>query len=434
MKFYSTNNHNYTVGLEEAVRKGLPHDKGLFMPTDIPHLSAGFINNLSSFTLPEIGIEILRPFVDETVPDEVLRNICTEAFTFPAPLVELKDNLYALELYHGPTLAFKDFGARFMSRLLGYFNASENNRNTILVATSGDTGSAVADGFFEVENIDVVILYPQGKVSDLQEKQMTTLGSNIQSIAVNGNFDDCQRLVKMAFMDKKLSERFGLTSANSINVARLLPQMLYYFYAYGCLANKNKPVVFSVPSGNYGNLTAAVMAKRLGLPINHFIAAANANDIFPHYLTTGKYEPKPSIETISNAMDVGNPSNFARLQALFNHSLTNIRSEISGYSYSDEQTRESIIEIYDEFGYVADPHGAIGFRALKEYLAEHDVVGIFLETAHPIKFKEEVATIIGHEIPVPDSLTAILHAEVKSNTCSSDYDEFKDLLEDLLAN
>ena len=434
MKFYSTNNQNLTVGLEDAVRQGLPDDGGLFMPVEIPRLPEGFIDKLSSFELPEIGFEILRPFVDEALPDEVLKKICTDAFSFPAPLVELKENFYSLELYHGPTLAFKDFGARFMARILGYLNASNNGRNTILVATSGDTGSAVADGFYEVENIDVVILYPRGKVSDLQEKQMTTLGSNIHAIAIDGNFDDCQQLVKTAFLDKKLSEKFGLTSANSINIARLLPQMLYYFYAYGQLAGKNKPVVFSVPSGNYGNLTAGVIAKRMGLPINHFIAAANANDIVPHYLKTGNFEPKPSIETISNAMDVGNPSNFVRLQALFHNSLAEFKAEISGNSYSDMQTRESIKQAYQDFGYVADPHGAIGYQALREYIDEHDAVGVFLETAHPIKFNQEVTPIIGHEIPMPESLGTILNAEIISHPCSSNYDEFIEILEELLNN
>ena len=411
---------------------GLPNDEGLFMPVEIPQLSEGFIDKLSELSLPEIGFEILKPFVNEAIPDEVLRQICNDAFSFPAPIVELKENLYSIELYHGPTLAFKDFGARFMSRILGYFNASNNNKNTILVATSGDTGSAVADGFYQVENVDVVILYPQGKVSDLQEKQMTTLGHNIHAMAIDGNFDDCQRLVKAAFMDKELSERYGLTSANSINIARLLPQMLYYFYAYGRVTSNDKPVVFSVPSGNYGNLTAGVMAKKMGLPINHFIAAANANNIVPQYLATGKFEPIPSIETISNAMDVGNPSNFARLQAIFNNSLANFRSEVSGYSYSDAQTRESIAQAYQEFDYVADPHGAIGYRALREYLNENDIIGVFLETAHPIKFNQEVEAIIGHEISVPETLAANLDAEIKSHPCSSEYNEFKELLQELL--
>jgi threonine synthase len=347
--------------------------------------------------------------------------------------VELEENLYSLELYHGPTLAFKDFGARFMARLLGYFNKSNKGSNTILVATSGDTGSAVAAGFYQVENVEVIILYPQGKVSDLQEKQMTTLGGNVQAIAIEGNFDDCQHLVKAAFMDKNLADRFGLTSANSINVARLLPQMLYYFYAYAQLSGKNKPVVFSVPSGNYGNLTAGLIAKRMGLPIKHFIAAANANDSVPHYLATANFLPKPSIETISNAMDVGNPSNFVRLQAIFNHSLTEFRSEISGYSYSDAQTRESIKKVYDEFNYVADPHGAIGYRALAEYLDGNDAVGVFLETAHPIKFNQEVEAVTGVKISIPDSLADVLNADIVSHPSSSNYKDFKELLEKLLS-
>lgn len=433
MKFYSTNNYNYRVGLEEAVRLGLPNDEGLFMPEVIPQLPDSFFTDLSKLSLAEIGYQILWPYVHKVVPNDVLLNICSEAFSFPAPLVELKENLYSLELYHGPTLAFKDFGARFMARLLGFFNSSNKGRNTILVATSGDTGSAVAAGFYQVENVEVIILYPQGKVSDLQEKQMTTLGGNVQAIGIDGNFDDCQHLVKTAFKDKNLAGRFGLTSANSINVARLLPQMLYYFYAYARLSSKNKPVVFSVPSGNYGNLTAGMMAKRMGLPIKHFIAAANANDIVPQYLATANFLPKPSIETISNAMDVGNPSNFARLQAIFNRSHTEFRSEISGYSYSDTQTRESIKKVYDEFDYVADPHGAIGYRALAEYLDDNDVVGVFLETAHPIKFNQEVEAVTGSKISIPDSLADMLNADIKSHPSSSNYKDFKELLEKLLS-
>ena len=274
--------------------------------------------------------------------------------------------------------------------------------------------------------------YPKGKVSDLQEKQMTTLGGNIHAIAIDGNFDDCQRLVKTAFGDKKLTARYGLTSANSINVARLLPQMLYYFYAYGQVAEKNKPIVFSVPSGNYGNLTAGVIAKKMGLPIQHFIAAANANDIVPHYLSTGTFEPKPSVETISNAMDVGNPSNFTRLTALFNHSLAEFRSEVSGYSYSDDQTRESIKRLYNEFGYIADPHGAIGYRGLEEYMSGQDVVGVFLETAHPVKFKEAVEPIIDIEIPMPNLLEGVLHKDKNSSNCDSEYDNFRGILETLI--
>jgi threonine synthase len=401
------------------------------MPEEIPQLPDSFFTDLGKLSLAEIGYEILWPYVHREVPDDVLKSICTDAFSFPAPLVKLNNNIYSLELYHGPTFAFKDFGARFMARLLGHFNTSNKNINTILVATSGDTGSAVAAGFYQVENVEVIILYPQGKVSVLQEKQMTTLGGNVQAIAIDGNFDDCQQLVKTAFMDKKLSEKFGLTSANSINVARLLPQMLYYFYAYAQVSSKNKPVVFSVPSGNYGNLTAGVLAKKMGLPLKHLITAANANDIVPHYLSTGNFEPKPSIATISNAMDVGNPSNFARLRTIFNNSLDEFRSEISGYSYSDEQTRGTIKQLYDEFGYVADPHGAIGYRALTEYLIDNDAIGVFLETAHPIKFNREVEAIIGLKIAIPDSLATVLDAKIKSHPCSSDYKDFIDLLEKL---
>ncbi|RLD25269.1 MAG: threonine synthase [Bacteroidetes bacterium] len=434
MQYYSTNNKNYKVSLAEAVRKGLPEDNGLFMPETIPQLPSDFFQNISSWSLAEIGYKILYPFASEAIPDNVLKEICDDAFSFEVPLVEVEKNMYSLELYHGPTLAFKDFGARFMARALGYFNSGEETRNTILVATSGDTGSAVANGFYKVDNVDVVILYPQGKVSDLQEKQMTTLGHNIQAIAIDGKFDDCQRLVKKTFLDKSLTEQFGLTSANSINIARLLPQMLYYFYAYGQLSDIDKQIVFSVPSGNYGNLTAGTIAKKMGLPVHHFIAATNANDIVPHYLDTGEFEPKSSIETISNAMDVGDPSNFVRLQELFNHSLAEFRSELSGYSYSDQQTRETILEVYDENKYILDPHGAIGYRALDEFMKhENEVMGVFLETAHPIKFREAIEPLIGKELELPEQLVSVMKAEKKSNNCSVDYNDFKSLLIKLLS-
>jgi threonine synthase len=427
------NNQNNKVSLAEAVRKGLPDDSGLFMPETIPQLSQDFFRNLSYYSLAEIGYNILYPFAEESIPDVLLKEICDDAFSFDVPLVEVKEYLYSLELYHGPTLAFKDFGARFMARVLGHFNSGEMTRNTILVATSGDTGGAVANGFYKVDNVDVVILYPQGKVSDLQEKQMKILGHNIQAIAVEGNFDDCQRLVKKAFLDKSLTERFGLTSANSINIARLLPQMLYYFYAYGQLSEKGKPIVFSVPSGNYGNLTAGTIAKKMGLPVHHFIAATNANDIVPHYLETGEFEPKSSIETISNAMDVGDPSNFLRLQELFNKSLSEFRLELSGYSYSDEQIRETILNLYSEAEYILDPHGAIGFRALEDYMKDEDeVIGIFLETAHPIKFRRAIEPLIDKELELPEQLLSVMQADKTSNSCSADYDDFKSLLVNVL--
>ena len=432
MNFYSTKNKKQVVGFKEAVKLGLPKDNGLFMPESIPALTDEFLSNLDSYNLAEIGYTVLKPYVGDTIPLSELKSICSDAFSFEVPLVKLKENIYSMELYHGPTLAFKDFGARFMARVLGYFNKGENTRNTILVATSGDTGSAVASGFYKVDNVDVIILYPQGKVSDLQERQMTTLGHNIQAIAVDGNFDDCQRLVKSAFLDISLANKFGLTSANSINIARMLPQMIYYFYAYGQIASQGKKVVFSVPSGNYGNLTAGIIAKKMGLPIDHYLAATNANNIVPNYLESGKFEPKPSQETISNAMDVGDPSNFIRLEELFNHSLSEFKSELSGYSYSDNETRDTISKVYNEIDYILDPHGAIGYRALDTYQDGNDVTGVFLETAHPIKFRQAIEPLIGRELDLPDKLNHIMHAEKKSTSCSSDYEDFKNLLNKLL--
>lgn len=432
MIFYSTNNKNNRVGIEDAVRHGLAIDKGLFMPSDIPSLPSSFINQLSANTLPEIAFTVLKPFFSEVVTDSELASICQDAFSFDAPLIKVEDNIYSLELYHGPTLAFKDFGARFMARILGHLNKDNQNKNTILVATSGDTGSAVASGFYKVNNTEVVILYPKGKVSDLQEKQMTTLGANIHAIAINGTFDDCQRLVKQAFLDDEIATRFGLTSANSINLARLLPQMIYYFHAYGQLAQFNKPIVFSVPSGNYGNLTAGLIAQKMGLPIDHFIAASNANKIVPEYLNTGEYHPKPSVETISNAMDVGDPSNYVRMQEVLNHSLTQFRDHISGFSYSDEETKATIESLYKNEGYIADPHGAIGYQALKDYILEKDFTGIFLETAHPIKFRQSVEPVIGSELPVPASLELALRGKVKSSKSTVNYNDFKTKLIDLI--
>jgi threonine synthase len=434
MKYYSTNNKQLKVGFEEAVRTGLPEDRGLFMPEEIPRLSDSFFSRLSSMSLGEIGHEILSPFIGKEISEDTLGSICNDAFSFPLRLVELNSKVYSLELYHGPTLAFKDFGARFMARILGHFNSLQGHkeRTTILVATSGDTGSAVAAGFYNVPNLDVVILYPNGKVSDLQEKQMTTLGGNVNAIAINGTFDDCQRLVKKAFTDREFKESYGLTSANSINIARLLPQMLYYFYAYAQLADSEKEIVFSVPSGNYGNLSAGVIAKKMGLPIAHFVAASNANEIVPHYLKTGFFEPKPSIETISNAMDVGDPSNFARLRDLFNDSHNDFSDEISGISFSDTQTRELISEGKKKFNYTLDPHGAIGYGALCEYLKENNSKGAFLETAHPIKFREEVEPIINEQLEIPESLVEALGKEPNSYNCSSNYSAFKKLLETIL--
>jgi threonine synthase len=432
MKFYSTNNQDNQVDFDVAVRRGLAFDRGLYMPASIPQLNEEFIKALDKMALPQIAIEILKPFVSGHIADERLEALSYDAFDFNLPLVEVEKNLYALELYHGPTLAFKDFGARFMARTLGELNAGGAHQNTMLVATSGDTGSAVASGFYKVPNTQVVILYPKGKVSALQEKQMTTLGENIKAIAIDGTFDDCQRLVKEAFMDRQLSEKLGLTSANSINLARLLPQMLYYFYAVGQLRAKGKPIVFSVPSGNYGNLTAGLIANKMGLPIEHFLAASNANKIVPDYLHTGEFKPKPSIKTISNAMDVGDPSNFARMYDLFGGQHPAFLEKMTGYNYSDNETRTAIKELKERCNYIADPHGAIGYMALKEYMAEHEVTGIFLETAHPIKFRDEVEPVIEVEIQLPYILKNILDKDVKASQCGKTFNEFKAALADIL--
>lgn len=432
MQFHSTQNKSELVSFKEAVQKGLPSDNGLFMPEVIPQLSDDFYKRINSLGIPEIGYEVLKPYTGEDIPDEVLRGLCHDAFSFDVPMVKVENNINVLELYHGPTLAFKDFGARFMARVLGYFNKESNTKNTILVATSGDTGSAVANGFFEVDNIEVVILYPEGKVSELQEMQMTTLGKNIHAIAVEGTFDDCQQLVKMAFLDFDLSSRYGLTSANSINIARLLPQMIYYFYAWSKITDKLKPIVYSVPSGNFGNLTAGLIAKKMGLPISHFIAATNVNDIVPQYLESGDFIPRPSIETISNAMDVGNPSNFIRLQELFNNSFEQFQSKLTGYHYTDDETRETMAEVYHNIGYILDPHGAIGYRALQSYIKDLDVTGVVLETAHPVKFGKEVEPLINKSIKLPEILKSTIHQDKKMVNCSTRFEDFSSSLEQLL--
>lgn len=432
MEFYSTNNTQHRVPFDVAVRQGLAPDRGLYMPATIPVLPGSFWQELKSKTLPEIATTILQPYTGGHFGNDELGKLCAGAFDFDLPLVEVAKNLYALELYHGPTLAFKDFGARFMARTLGALNVGGDYQNTILVATSGDTGSAVASGFYQVPNTQVVILYPKGKVSTLQEKQMTTLGENIMAVAIDGTFDDCQRLVKEAFLDQDLSQEYGLTSANSINLARLLPQMLYYFYAVGQLAEQGKPIVFSVPSGNYGNLTAGLIANRMGLPVGHFLAASNANKIVPDYLSKGLFEPKTSIKTISNAMDVGNPSNFARLHDLFRGQQQAFLEKMTGYSYTDKETKVGIRQLFTDYGYIADPHGAIGYLALSKYMKTHEATGIFLETAHPVKFREEVEPVIGRSVPLPDNLKGILNKEVLAHDCNSDFPEFRDLLKQVL--
>ena len=402
MQYYSTNKKALPATLEEAVVKGLASDKGLFMPWTIKPLSQDFYDNIDRMSFQEIAYHVADAFFGEDVPADTLKQIVYDTLNFDVPLVKVKENIYSLELFHGPTLAFKDVGGRFMARLLGYFIRKEGKKQVnVLVATSGDTGSAVANGFLGVEGIHVYVLYPKGKVSEIQEKQFTTLGQNITALEVDGTFDDCQSLVKAAFMDKELNTHMQLTSANSINVARFLPQAFYYFYAYSQLKRMGKAdnVVVCVPSGNFGNITAGLFGKKMGLPIRRFIAANNKNDIFYQYLQTGKYNPRPSIATIANAMDVGDPSNFARVLDLYGESHEEICKQISGTTYTDEQIRETVKCTYDETGYLLDPHGACGYRALVEELKD-DETGIFLETAHPAKFLDTVERIIGDKVEI----------------------------------
>ncbi|MEX0845896.1 MAG: threonine synthase, partial [Balneolaceae bacterium] len=369
MKYYSTKGSAKEATYQEAIFKGLPEDNGLYMPKTIPQLPSSFFEKLVGMGLPEIGFEIMKYFVDGEIPDAKLNEIISETLSFNIPLVEVSPSIYSLELFHGPTFAFKDVGARFLARNLSYFSEQTDQKLTVLVATSGDTGSAVAQGFYEVPNIEVVILYPSGKISRFQEQQMTTLGKNITALEIDGTFDDCQKLVKQSFLDVELNKRINLTSANSINIARMLPQSIYYFYALAQLPkNKINNVIVSVPSGNYGNITAGLIAQKMGLPIQHFLACSNMNDTVPAYLKTSEYNAKPSVQTISNAMDVGDPSNFVRMLDLFSGSHQKMSTAITGYSFSDIETRAAIKNIYRETNYVLDPHGAVGFLGLQDYL------------------------------------------------------------------
>lgn len=442
MNYYSTNKQAPDATLEEAVVKGLAADKGLFMPYTIKPLPQEFYDHIEELSFQEIAYRVADAFFGEDVPADTLKQIVYDTLSFDVPLVKVTENIYSLELFHGPTLAFKDVGGRFMARLLGYFIRKEGKKQVnVLVATSGDTGSAVANGFLGVEGIHVYVLYPKGKVSEIQEKQFTTLGQNITALEVDGTFDDCQALVKSAFMDKELNEHLQLTSANSINVARFLPQAFYYFYAYaqwkkmrkgqvdkltseqGC---SSSPVI-CVPSGNFGNITAGLFGKRMGLPVKRFIAANNRNDIFYQYLQTGIYSPRPSIATIANAMDVGDPSNFARVLDLYGNSYAAISAEISGATYTNEQIAETMREVWKKEHYLLDPHGACGFRALSEGLQPGET-GIFLETAHPAKFKDTVEGIIGETVEIPEKLQAFMRGEKKSLPMSKEFAEFKKYL------
>lgn len=430
MNYYSTNKQAPMASLQEAVVKGLAADKGLFMPQTIKALPQQFYEEIDTLSFQEIAYKVADAFFGEDIPADVLKEIVYDTLNFDVPLVKVTDDIYSLELFHGPTLAFKDVGGRFMARLLSYFIRKQGQDNVnVLVATSGDTGSAVANGFLGVDGIHVYVLYPKGKVSEIQEKQFTTLGQNITALEVDGTFDDCQALVKSAFMDKELNEKLLLTSANSINVARFLPQAFYYFYAYSQLKKLGKAgqMVVCVPSGNFGNITAGLFAKRMGLPLARFIASNNKNDIFYQYLQTGVYAPRPSIATIANAMDVGDPSNFARVLDLYAHSHEAISAEISGATYTDDQIRETVKDTYATTGYLLDPHGACGFRALQEGLKAGET-GVFLETAHPAKFLETVQGIIGEEVEIPAKLQAFMKGEKKSLPMQKDFESFKSYL------
>lgn len=435
MKYYSTNGQSPMATLSEAVIKGLAPDKGLYMPQAIKPLPQSFFDNIQDMTFQEIAYTVANAFFGEDVEADALHDIVYDTLSFDCPVEKVNDNIYSLELFHGPTLAFKDVGARFMARLLQYFinkdNATAGKTVNVLVATSGDTGSAVANGFLGVEGIHVYVLYPKGKVSPIQECQFTTLGKNITALEIDGVFDDCQALVKNAFMDKELNQHMKLTSANSINVARFLPQAFYYFNAYARLKkqliSQNKKMVMCVPSGNFGNICSALFGKKMGLPISRFIAANNANDVFYEYLQTGKYNPRPSVQTIANAMDVGDPSNFARVYELYEKDHKAICNDISGATYTDQQIAETINHVFKTTGYLCDPHGACGYRALSEQLHD-DEIGAFCETAHPAKFKDTVEKIINAEVEIPAKLKAFMQGEKQSVPLTKDFADFKQYL------
>ena len=441
MKYYSTNGKAPMADLQKAVVKGLAEDRGLYMPEEIYKLPKAFFDDMAGMSFQDIAYNVASNFFGDDVDEDALQDIVYDTLSFDCPIVKVEDNIYSLELFHGPTLAFKDVGARFMARLLGYFlrngrgETANHKTVNVLVATSGDTGSAVANGFLGVEGIHVYVLYPKGKVSPIQECQFTTLGKNITAIEVDGVFDDCQALVKNAFMDAELNQHMMLTSANSINVARFLPQAFYYFNAVArikenvkiekCNNVNNEPdIVMCVPSGNFGNICAALFGHEMGLPISRFIAANNANDVFYEYLQTGKYNPRPSVQTLANAMDVGDPSNFARIYDLYGKSHEKISSLISGATYSDEQISETMRQCYKETGYILDPHGACGYQALKDGLKPGEV-GIFCETAHPAKFKEKVDAILSIDIEIPERLQAFMKGQKQSVPMSKDFADFK---------
>ena len=431
MKYYSTNKDSAQVSFKEATIKGQAPDKGLYFPETIPQVEKDLIDNIEDISNEEIAFQVIKTYVGKEINDDDLFKIVSETVNFPIPLVKVNENIFSLELFHGPTLAFKDIGARFMSRCLGHFLKNENKKVTVLVATSGDTGGAVANGFYDVPGVDVIILYPSGKVSAVQEKQLTTLGKNIHALEIEGNFDDCQKMVKQAFADEEINKKLFLTSANSINVARWLPQQFYYFFAYKQWADKDHAPVISVPSGNFGNICAGILAKQSGLPVHHFIAACNVNDAVTKYLQTEIFQAQTAVPTLSNAMDVGNPSNFIRILEIFHHQFPDLAKNLSSYSISDEETMATIKEVYERSSYLLDPHGAVGYLSLKRFLQFHPTrKGIFLETAHPVKFPDAVEKATSSKIDIPSSISLLMKSEKKSIKMNASYQTFKNFLLD----
>jgi len=412
MQFYSLNHKTHTATFKDAVIAGIAPDKGLYFPKKMLPLPESFFTNIGHYSNQEIAFEAIKQFVDGDIPDNTLEDIIAKTLDFDFPLVEIENNISTLELFHGPTMAFKDVGARFMANCLGYFSEGNNEKVTVLVATSGDTGGAVANGFLDVDGVNVVILYPSGKVSEIQERQLTTLGNNITALEVDGTFDDCQRMVKRAFLDEGITPYQKLTSANSINVARWLPQLFYYLFAFKRIKGIEKEVVFSVPSGNFGNICAGIVAQKLGMPVKHFVASTNANKVVPNFMKHGEYLPQPAIPTISNAMDVGDPSNFVRIRELFGNDFKALSQTFSAYSFSDNETRWAMKSIYRNTGYILDPHGAVGYLGLKAFLEYHpNCFGVFLETAHPIKFLPVIKDTLGMDLPIPPQIQKVMNKE-----------------------
>jgi len=428
MQFYSLNHSSPKVSFKEAVIKGIAPDKGLYFPERIPKINKKIFDRIDDYSNQELAYEMIKEFVGDDIPEADLKSIIEDTLNFDFPLVPIEENVFCLELFHGPTMAFKDVGGRFMARCLSYFNKKQTTEVTVLVATSGDTGGAVASGFLGVKGVNVLILYPSGKVSEVQEKQLTTLGQNIKALEVDGTFDDCQAMVKTAFLDTEITDSIQLTSANSINVARWLPQMFYFAFAYKQLKDRSKKLVFSTPSGNFGNICAGFMAQQLGLPISHFIASTNANRVVPNFMVNGIYEPLKSVATISNAMDVGDPSNFIRIREIFKNNFKQLQKNLSSYSFSDYQTREAMQDVHTETDYVMDPHGAVGYLGLKQYLnKQRKTQGIFLETAHPVKFLDVVEPVIQKRIPFPPQIEEIMDRKKVAEAIST-YDELKAFL------